>query len=138
LDYLSFNDFSVTFGLPLSPAADACRTARHALSLIATARPATFIITMAREVTRSVLFFGVFLVSSQNDDQQVNCITTISVTPIVNYISFCVLSQNRIIKFKNFIYSWVFCIIVLYILDITMPWHKTPRHSYIPIHITLY
>ncbi|XP_053401409.1 WD repeat-containing protein 7-like isoform X1 [Mercenaria mercenaria] len=43
---------SVTFGLPLSPAADACRTARHALSLIATARPATFVITMAREVTR--------------------------------------------------------------------------------------
>ncbi|XP_052817918.1 WD repeat-containing protein 7-like isoform X2 [Mya arenaria] len=43
---------SVTFGLPLSPAADACRTARHALSLIATARPATFIITMAKEVTR--------------------------------------------------------------------------------------
>lgn len=44
--------FSVTFGLPLSPAADACRTSRHALSLIATARPATFIITMAKEVTR--------------------------------------------------------------------------------------
>lgn len=43
---------SVTFGLPLSPAADACRTSRHALSLIATARPATFIITMAKEVTR--------------------------------------------------------------------------------------
>ena len=43
---------SVTFGLPLSPAADACRTARHALSLIATARPATFIITMAKEVAR--------------------------------------------------------------------------------------
>ncbi|KAH3775334.1 hypothetical protein DPMN_176735, partial [Dreissena polymorpha] len=43
---------SVTFGLPLSPAADACRTARHALSLIATARPATFIIIMAKEVTR--------------------------------------------------------------------------------------
>ncbi|CAL1530657.1 unnamed protein product [Lymnaea stagnalis] len=41
-----------TYGLPLSPAADACRSARHALSLIATARPATFVITMAKEVAR--------------------------------------------------------------------------------------
>ncbi len=31
---------SMTFGLPLTPAADSCRTARHAISLIATARPA--------------------------------------------------------------------------------------------------
>ena len=43
---------SVTFGLPLTPKADACRTARHSLSLVATAKPATFIITMAREVAR--------------------------------------------------------------------------------------
>ena len=43
---------SMTFGLPLSPAADACRTSRHALSLIATARPPAFIITMAKEVAR--------------------------------------------------------------------------------------
>ena len=43
---------SMTFGLPLSPQADACRTARHALSLIATARPPAFIITMAKEVAR--------------------------------------------------------------------------------------
>ncbi|XP_061198196.1 WD repeat-containing protein 7-like isoform X2 [Saccostrea echinata] len=43
---------SLTYGLPLSPAADACRTARHALSLIATARPPAFIITMAKEVAR--------------------------------------------------------------------------------------
>lgn len=42
----------MTFGLPLSPRADACRTARHALSLIATARPSAFIITMAKEVAR--------------------------------------------------------------------------------------
>ena len=42
----------MTFGLPLSPRADACRTARHALSLIATARPPAFIITMAKEVAR--------------------------------------------------------------------------------------
>ena len=43
---------SMTFGLPLCPKADACRTARHALSLIATARPPAFIITMAKEVAR--------------------------------------------------------------------------------------
>jgi hypothetical protein len=44
--------YNMTFGLPLSPAADACRTSRHALSLIATARPPAFIITMAKEVAR--------------------------------------------------------------------------------------
>lgn len=43
---------SMTFGLPLCPTADSCRSARHALSLIATARPATFITTMAKEVAR--------------------------------------------------------------------------------------
>ncbi|CAG7815558.1 unnamed protein product [Allacma fusca] len=43
---------SMSFGLPLTPSADACRTARHALTLIATARPAAFITTMAREVAR--------------------------------------------------------------------------------------
>lgn len=42
---------SMTYGLPLTPAADSCRTARHALTLIATARPAAFITTMAREVS---------------------------------------------------------------------------------------
>ena len=42
----------MTYGLPLTPIADACRTARHALSLIATARPPAFIITMAKEVAR--------------------------------------------------------------------------------------
>jgi len=36
----------------LSPAADSCRASRHALTLIATARPAAFITTMAREVAR--------------------------------------------------------------------------------------
>ncbi|XP_075211701.1 WD repeat-containing protein Rbcn-3B isoform X3 [Lycorma delicatula] len=41
---------SMSYGLPLTPAADSCRTARHALTLIATARPAAFITTMAREV----------------------------------------------------------------------------------------
>lgn len=29
---------SMTYGLPLTPQADSCRTARHALTLIATAR----------------------------------------------------------------------------------------------------
>ncbi|XP_012268313.2 WD repeat-containing protein 7 isoform X11 [Athalia rosae] len=43
---------SMTYGLPLKPQADSCRTARHALMLIATARPAAFITTMAREVAR--------------------------------------------------------------------------------------
>ncbi|POI35378.1 hypothetical protein CIB84_000870 [Bambusicola thoracicus] len=39
-------------GLPLSPAADSARSARHALSLIATARPPAFITTIAKEVHR--------------------------------------------------------------------------------------
>ncbi|XP_064292952.1 WD repeat-containing protein 7 isoform X3 [Plodia interpunctella] len=43
---------SMTYGLPLTPQADSCRTARQALTLIATARPAAFITTMAREVAR--------------------------------------------------------------------------------------
>lgn len=43
---------SMTYGLPLTPAADSCRTARHALSLIATARPPAFITTMTKEVAR--------------------------------------------------------------------------------------
>ncbi|XP_014253384.1 WD repeat-containing protein 7 isoform X2 [Cimex lectularius] len=43
---------SMTYGLPLTPAADSARTARHALTLIATVRPAAFITTMAREVAR--------------------------------------------------------------------------------------
>lgn len=41
-------------GLPLSPAADSARSARHALSLIATARPPAFITTIAKEVSRVV------------------------------------------------------------------------------------
>ena len=41
-----------TSGMPLTPSADSCRTARHALSLIATARPPVFINTMAKEVAR--------------------------------------------------------------------------------------
>ncbi|XP_022909128.1 WD repeat-containing protein 7 isoform X2 [Onthophagus taurus] len=43
---------NMTYGLPLTPHVDSCRTARHALVLIATARPAAFITTMAREVAR--------------------------------------------------------------------------------------
>jgi len=37
--------------LPLSATADACRSARRALSLIATAQPATFLTCMAKEVS---------------------------------------------------------------------------------------
>ncbi|XP_071826245.1 WD repeat-containing protein 7-like [Apostichopus japonicus] len=43
---------SMATSLPITPAADSCRSAHHALSLIATARPATFITTMAREVAK--------------------------------------------------------------------------------------
>ncbi|XP_033929566.1 WD repeat-containing protein 7-like [Melopsittacus undulatus] len=43
---------SITPGLPLSPAADSARSARHALALIATARPPAFITTIAKEVHR--------------------------------------------------------------------------------------
>ena len=52
----------MTFGLPLSPRADACRTARHSLTLIATARPPAFIITMAKEVAR----YNAMLISNQS------------------------------------------------------------------------
>lgn len=42
----------MSYGLPLTPAADSCRTARHALSLIALARPPAFITTLVKEVAR--------------------------------------------------------------------------------------
>ena len=43
---------SIQSGYPLSPEADSCRSAHHSLSLIATARPLTFVTTIAREVAR--------------------------------------------------------------------------------------
>ncbi|XP_061299953.1 WD repeat-containing protein 7-like [Pezoporus flaviventris] len=43
---------NITPGLPLSPPADSARSARHALALIATARPPAFITTIAKEVHR--------------------------------------------------------------------------------------
>ncbi|VVC26688.1 Hypothetical protein CINCED_3A013205 [Cinara cedri] len=43
---------SMSYGLPLTPAADSYRTARHALISIANVRPAVFITTIAREVAR--------------------------------------------------------------------------------------
>uniref|UniRef100_A0A3Q0SG58 WD repeat domain 7 n=1 Tax=Amphilophus citrinellus TaxID=61819 RepID=A0A3Q0SG58_AMPCI len=49
-DFISLH--SVTMGLPLNPPADSARSARHALSLIATARPPAFITTIAKEVHR--------------------------------------------------------------------------------------
>ncbi|KAK6032065.1 WD domain, G-beta repeat protein [Ostertagia ostertagi] len=39
-------------GAPLSPIADACRTARHALTLIATARPTALLSALSMEVAR--------------------------------------------------------------------------------------
>ncbi|XP_028399400.1 WD repeat-containing protein 7-like isoform X2 [Dendronephthya gigantea] len=44
---------SFSKGLPLSSAADSQRSARHALTLISTARPLVFITTLAKEVARS-------------------------------------------------------------------------------------
>lgn len=41
----------MSYGLPLTPAADSYRTARHALISIANVRPAVFITTIAREVS---------------------------------------------------------------------------------------
>lgn len=40
------------YGLPLTPPADSCRSARYSLSLIALARPPAFIATLAKEVHR--------------------------------------------------------------------------------------
>lgn len=45
-------DLTFRKGLPLSPSADTHRSARHALSLIATARPSVFIATIAKEVKK--------------------------------------------------------------------------------------
>jgi WD40 repeat protein len=43
---------SMSFGLPLTPEADSCRTARHALGQIATSRPPAYISTLACEIAR--------------------------------------------------------------------------------------
>lgn len=43
---------AIQSGFPLTPETDSCRSAHHSLSLIATARPLTFIITISREVAR--------------------------------------------------------------------------------------
>ncbi|XP_063066632.1 WD repeat-containing protein 7 [Engraulis encrasicolus] len=61
---------NVTMGLPLNPAADSARSARHALSLIATARPPAFITTIAREVHRHTAM------QSQGSQSQQNVHTT--------------------------------------------------------------
>ncbi|KAM8827764.1 WD repeat-containing protein 7 isoform 5-T6 [Spinachia spinachia] len=60
---------NVTMGLPLNPPADSARSARHALSLIATARPPAFITTIAREVHR-------FNAAQANSQSQQNIHTT--------------------------------------------------------------
>lgn len=61
---------NISMGLPLSPAADSARSARHALSLIATARPPAFITTIAREVHRHTAM------QSQGSQSQQNIHTT--------------------------------------------------------------
>ena len=43
---------SMRYGLPLVPAADSCRTASSALTLVAAARPGVLITSVAREVAR--------------------------------------------------------------------------------------
>lgn len=43
---------SQVYGLPLTPVADCCRTARYALSTIAKARPGVFITSIAKEIAR--------------------------------------------------------------------------------------
>ena len=43
---------SQTYGLPLTPVADCCRTARHALASIARARPGVFITSVSKEIAR--------------------------------------------------------------------------------------
>ncbi|TKR76232.1 hypothetical protein L596_017399 [Steinernema carpocapsae] len=43
---------SPSYALPMSAAADACRTAKHALTLIATARPPALITALSKEVAR--------------------------------------------------------------------------------------
>uniref|UniRef100_A0A8C1NRU8 WD repeat domain 7 n=1 Tax=Cyprinus carpio TaxID=7962 RepID=A0A8C1NRU8_CYPCA len=61
---------NISMGLPLSPGADSARSARHALSLIATARPPAFITTIAREVHRHTAM------ESQGSQSQQNVHTT--------------------------------------------------------------
>ncbi|CAK6980809.1 WD repeat-containing protein 7, partial [Scomber scombrus] len=60
---------NITMGLPLNPPADSARSARHAISLIATARPPAFITTIAREVHR-------FNAAQANSQSQQNVHTT--------------------------------------------------------------
>uniref|UniRef100_A0A9J8D0E3 WD repeat domain 7 n=1 Tax=Cyprinus carpio carpio TaxID=630221 RepID=A0A9J8D0E3_CYPCA len=57
---------NISMGLPLSPGADSARSARHALSLIATARPPAFITTIAREVHRHTAMQSQGSLSQQN------------------------------------------------------------------------
>ena len=43
---------SQKYGLPLTPVADCCRTARHTLATIALARPGVFITSVSKEIAR--------------------------------------------------------------------------------------
>ena len=74
--------FSVTYGLPLSPASDACRTARHALSLIATARPPAFIITLAKEVAR----YNAMAQNAQSQHTQMHNMALVRAAPEILHV----------------------------------------------------
>ncbi|XP_043192685.1 WD repeat-containing protein 7-like, partial [Amphibalanus amphitrite] len=88
---------SMTYGLPLAAAADTARTARHAVALIATARPQVFVTTMAREVARYN--------SLQQNAQSINVVVHHSVLmrakpEILRVISLLIeKSHNELVKF---------------------------------------
>ena len=72
----------MTYGLPLSPASDACRTARHALSLIATARPGAFIITLAKEVAR----YNAMAQNAQSQHTQMHNMALVRAAPEILHV----------------------------------------------------
>ncbi|XP_070197340.1 WD repeat-containing protein 7-like isoform X2 [Littorina saxatilis] len=73
---------SVTYGLPLTPASDACRTARHALLLIATARPPAFIITLAKEVAR----YNAMAQNAQSQHTQMHNMALVRAAPEILHV----------------------------------------------------
>lgn len=68
---------SITMGLPLNPPADSARSARHALSLIATARPPAFITTIAREV-KDMQTLSYHMKTVSNQMVQLKCLLRLS------------------------------------------------------------
>ncbi|KAK7895751.1 hypothetical protein WMY93_021076 [Mugilogobius chulae] len=88
----------VTVGLPLNPPADSARSARHALSLIATARPPAFITTIAREVHR-------FNAAQANSQSQQNVHTSTlaraktEILRVMDIIMYCI--EGSLVKKKG-------------------------------------